>query len=434
MNSEIADLIYLDPPFNSKRMYSGAIGSKAAGTSFKDMWTWKDIDESHLETLTQLHPSLVKFIESIEGLHGKAMMSYILYMAQRLIELHRILKDTGSIYLHCDPTASHYLKSLMDYVFGKNNFRNEIVWAYRKWTNAASYFQKNHDVILCYSKNHKRIFFNKLYDTPAESQQKVVDKGYNVNKVADGLQLLIYNKKIVDDLIAQGKINTSKYIRIVDKSNSDGTAMNDIWNIQYLHSQAKERMGYPTQKPLALLHRIIKASCPKGGVVLDPFCGCATTCVAAQQLGRKWVGIDIEKKAVEILVERLEGDGHIESDSQQGLKFKEKGVDFIHLVKPLQRTDIKIEEITSETKVGIKNRLFKQQECRCNGCTDIFEIHHFEIDHIIPKAKGGADYFENYQLLCGHCNKTKGARPMEYLRMKIQRRRELLNQVVTFGE
>ena len=162
MNSEIADLIYLDPPFNSKRMYSGAIGSKAAGVSFKDMWTWSDINEGYLEKLmSNKHIGLARFIQTIELSADKAMMAYIAYMTQRIIELHRVLKPTGSFYLHCDPTASHYLKQVLDFVFGRKNFRNEIVWHYQAGTKGAKYFGRKHDIILFYSKSeqykHKRV-------------------------------------------------------------------------------------------------------------------------------------------------------------------------------------------------------------------------------------------------------------------------------------
>ena len=184
---------------------------------------------------------------------------------------------------------------------------------------------------------------------------------------------------------------------------------------------SKERTGYPTQKPLALLHRIIKASCPKNGVVLDPFCGCATTCVAAQQLGRKWIGIDIEAQAAKVLVQRLEDDAGM---------FK----DFTHTNLVPQRTDVEIQPITKETKNDIKQKLFKQQEGHCNGCNVELDVWHFEIDHIVPRAKGGGDYMENYQLLCGNCNRMKGDRPKEYLRMKIQVRLDLMKNKVTFGE
>src|SRR5215510_15303325 len=147
LNSGLVDLIYLDPPFNSKRTYSAPIGSRAAGTSFKDMWTWQDVNEAYLETLAGKYPALTTFIASAGVMHSKAMRAYLTYMAQRIVEMHRVLKDTGSIYLHCDPTASHYLKALLDEIFGKDNFRNEIIWHYRRWTGKAKKFQSLHDII-----------------------------------------------------------------------------------------------------------------------------------------------------------------------------------------------------------------------------------------------------------------------------------------------
>ena len=182
------------------------------------------------------------------------------------------------------------------------------------------------------------------------------------------------------------------------------------------HISPKERTGYPTQKPLALLERIIKASSNEGDLVLDPFCGCATTCVKAQHLNRKWIGIDIEKQAAELLVQRLSDDAGF---------FK----DFIHTKQIPQRTDI--EKVLPSRSV--KERLYKTQAGKCNGCFKDFDIFNLEVDHIIPKSKGGGDYYENYQLLCGNCNRVKGNRPMEYLRAKIKIRQALLDQQITFG-
>ena len=158
MNSESVDLIYTDPPFNSKRTYAAPIGSKAAGASFKDMWTWDDVDKSYLEKLYNDYPFLTHFIYSIQGIHGKAMASYMSFMAQRIMQMHRILKDTGSFYLHCDPTASHYIKIICDKIFGKQNFLNEIIWSYRTGGSSTKQFSKKHDVILFYSKRNNYLF------------------------------------------------------------------------------------------------------------------------------------------------------------------------------------------------------------------------------------------------------------------------------------
>jgi site-specific DNA-methyltransferase (adenine-specific) len=391
LNSSSVDLIYLDPPFNSKRIYSAPIGSKAAGTSFKDMWTWQDVNESYLDTLSANYPTLTKFIASIGKIHSKAMMAYLTYMAQRIIEMHRILKDTGSLYLHCDPTASHYLKVLLDEIFGKNNFVAEIVWHYSWGSRTAKRWNGKHDVIFHYSKTKNYTF--------------------NVDNVLDERILKDVSKKRLEYKGAM--IMKNAYT----KTDPNFILPSDVWYIPTINAMSKERTGYPTQKPLALLHRIIQASSNEGDIVLDPFCGCATTCVAAQQLGRKWIGIDIEKQASGILVERLSDDAGL---------FK----DFINTTNIPQRTDIQIVAPTQ----SVKERLYKEQNGLCNACGNEFEIRNLEIDHIIPKAKGGGDYYENYQLLCGSCNRIKGDRPMEYLRTKIEARERLMKDKIIFGE
>jgi site-specific DNA-methyltransferase (adenine-specific) len=391
MNSNLVDLIYLDPPFNSKRIYSAPIGSKAAGASFKDMWTWQDVDEAYLDTLAVKYPLLTKFIATTGGLHSKAMMAYLTYMSQRIIEMHRVLKDTGSIYLHCDPTASHYLKILLDEIFGKNNFVAEIIWYYAWGGRTFKRWNRKHDVIFHYSKTNNFIF--------------------NVNDVLDERVLKESSKKRLEYSGAMIMKNADT------KADPNLIPPSDVWYIARINAMAKERTGYPTQKPLALLHRIIKASSNENDIILDPFCGCATTCVAAQQLGRKWIGIDIEKQAVNVLVERLSNDAGL---------FK----DFINTTIVPQRTDIKIEL----PSVSVKERLYKEQNGLCNACKTKFDIWNLETDHIIPKAKGGGDYYENYQLLCGSCNRIKGDRPMEYLRIKIKTREEMIENKIIFGE
>lgn len=371
LNNSFVDLVYLDPPFNSKRMYSAPIGSKAAGASFKDMWSWQDVDEICLEHMIDDYPQLVRYIVSIEHSHGKPMMAYITYMAQRLIEARRLMKDCGSIYLHCDPTASHYLKVLMDSVFGKLNFQNEIIWTYGLGGSSKRRWSKKHDVILFYTKSNAYKF-----------QKPTVDA-------------------------------TSARMRGCQKG------MLDVWtDIPSINNMAKERTGYPTQKPEALLERIVKASSMQGDIVLDPFCGCATTCAVAEKMGRGWIGIDIERTAVGILVERL-------SDASAPLFSN-----FAHRMDLPRRTDIVVEKVDAK---GVKARLYSDQRGACRGCGSVLEMRLLEVDHIVPKSKGGGDYYENYQLLCGHCNRVKGNKPMEYLRAKIAARQSHLDEHVTFG-
>ena len=390
MNSESVDLIYLDPPFNSKRFYSAPIGSKAAGASFKDMWSWKDVDEAYLERMVNDYPYLVQYIEAVEILHSKAMMAYLTYMTQRILEMHRVLKPTGSFYLHCDPTASHYLKIVLDRIFGKENFKNEIIWwYYNVAVTSKKNFGNKHDILLFYSRGRKWTFNADVMRIPYAPNSNWVK-------------------------------NSTAYKDARYAPNIQGKLAPDVFRLPTINNMAKERTGYPTQKPLALLERIIKASSNEGDVVLDPFCGCATTMVAAQQLQRRWIGIDIENKSAELVVDRL--------SDEAGL-FK----DFVHRTDVPVRTDIEITDIVdAKNKKQVKKRLGKEYGKICNACgMDNYE--NLEIDHIVPKNKGGQDTYGNYQLLCGNCNRIKGNRPMDYLMAKIAAREKLLKRKITFG-
>jgi DNA modification methylase len=210
-------------------------------------------------------------------------MAYLVMMAPRLEELRRVMKPTASIYLHCDPTASHYLKMLMDAVFGTASFRNEIIWHYQRWPAKQKNFQRMHDVILFYVKAHRANTFNLLM----ESLSKGTLKRWKGKK---------------------SKVEYSEGVRLVTQmtdENSTGRPMDDVWDISVINSQAHERLGYPTQKPEALLERIISASSNPGDLVLDPFCGCGTAIAAAQKLGRPWIGIDITHLAINLIKNRL---------------------------------------------------------------------------------------------------------------------------------
>lgn len=301
-------MIYLDPPFNSKANYNilykeiSGEQSQAQITAFEDTWHWtEEAERTFQEVIDTAPPVVVEMMLSFRKFVGaNDVMAYLTMMAIRLIELHRVLKDTGSIYLHCDPTASHYLKILMDAIFGKKNFRNEIAWCYRKWTNAAQHLQRNHDIILVYNKKFGGHVFNRLYDenTP---QQKKYDRGWDVNKVSGNIrQLLVYDKAK-----AQDKIDSGQYDRIIYREDKKKVALQDWWEIPILNSQAKERLGYPTQKPTELLRKIIEVSSNKGDIVLDPFCGCGTTITASQALNRNWIGIDITHLAINLIKLRL---------------------------------------------------------------------------------------------------------------------------------
>ena len=375
MNSASVDLIYLDPPFNSKANYAAPIGSKAAGAAFKDTWTLSDVDAEWINLVEAKHPVLYRVLLAAMTNSDK---SYLAYMAVRLLEMRRILKPTGSIYLHCDPTMSHYLKLVMDAVFGRKAFRNEIVWCYRGGGTPARDFARKHDTILRYALGAPTFNVDDVRvpysDAVTASSASRYDKSYRSNKVYEGY-----------------------------KPNEKGKHPEDWWPIQPLMPSDKtERVGYPTQKPVALLERVIRASSNPGDMVFDPFCGCATTLVVADAWDRRWAGIDISPKAAELVKQRI-------NDVYRRLA---------HRTDIPKRTDLgKLPRYNSPAN---RKRLYGEQEGHCAGCKEHFESRHLEVDHIISRRKGGTDHIENLQLLCGSCNRIKGDRGMEYLWVKLQ--------------
>ncbi len=287
---ESVDLIYLDPPFNSNAGYnvlfkspSGA-GADASIEAFDDTWTWGDsANEAMLDIASGTNRQLTVMMQAMHSAVGEnPLMAYLAMMAVRLVELHRVLKPSGSLYLHCDPTASHYLKLVLDAVFGQRNFRNEIIWCYRKWSVTQGQFVRNHDVILFYSREFGTHVFNTQFVAPSAGTQKRW-KGQKQQAVIEGGV-----RRATSDASAVAE-----------------SAMPDWWEISILNPNSKERLGYPTQKPRALLERIVAASSNPGDVVLDPFCGCGTAVDAAQKLGRQWIGIDVTHIAIGMIENRM---------------------------------------------------------------------------------------------------------------------------------
>ena len=315
VGDETVDGCYLDPPFNSDANYNRPFQSKEKGKqkkppamAFHDMWHWDEAAQHAYERLlASPRAEIVNMARGVYLLLGEQpMTAYCFYMAERLLEIHRVLKPTGSVYLHCDPTASHYLKVIMDAIFGEENFRNEIVWFYRRWAAASNQYQRMHDTLLFYSKT-QNLVFNTQY--VARKRTEVSARGYSTNTYNDkGVrqrQIIVEDREVFDAAVANGEIDMSRYSRVVDRK-AEGTPAFDVFEIPVLNSQAKERLGYPTQKPLALLERIIKTSTNEGDVILDPFCGCGTTLHAAQKLNRRWLGMDISYGAINVVKERLQ--------------------------------------------------------------------------------------------------------------------------------
>ncbi len=328
------DLIYLDPPFNSKKDYNvlfkenGGVESEAQIKAFTDTWHWTQTAADTYHDIVINGPLKVgKLIGALhDSIGGNDVMAYLVMMTARLIELHRVLKPTGSLYLHCDPTASHYLKLVLDQIFGPANFRNEIVWKRTTAHNDPKRFGRIHDILLFYSKGDKPTWnpVFAAYDPQyVETYYRYTDENGRVF-MSDNLtapshgsdsgqyewrgkyppegRMWSYTKENMERLEAEGRIYYTKngYPRL-KKYLDDmlGMPAQSIWaDVFNIRSWHKEDLGYETQKPLALLERIIKASSNEGEIVLDPFCGCGTAVVAAQKLNRKWIGIDITHLAI----------------------------------------------------------------------------------------------------------------------------------------
>jgi DNA modification methylase len=310
VEDESVDLVYLDPPFNSKQTYS-ATGKDGTARAFEDTWKW---DEQAAASYAQIIADGDKIGETLRALHmllgasdagrdkplpltgrdkplpltgrdkplsltGRdkplPLLAYLVMMVPRLVELWRVLKPTGSLYLHCDPAASHYLKILLDAIFGARNFRNEIIWHYMTGGAGKEHYARKHDILLFYTRSDRYRFYPERIKEPRS--EKALARAQRPK-----------GARIARDNIA--KLPT------------------DVWQIPALNPMAAERLGYPTQKPLALLERVILASSDEGEVVLDPCCGCGTTIAAAQRLGRRWIGIDTAAIAIDFTRDRLRDD------------------------------------------------------------------------------------------------------------------------------
>ena len=305
INPECIDLIYLDPPFNKNKKFTASIGSSAEGAEFEDIFREEKIKEEWLKTIQEDHPEIYHYLNGIRGVGKSYNFAYLAYMIIRLMECYRVLKPTGSLYLHCDPTMSHYLKIALDSIFGESCFGNEIIWHYGKMSNSKRNFPNNHDIIFRYTKSEKFVFHPQKQD---ESEYRT-----RYQQFLTGNQVLWGSVKNKTDKLVQSRARNIE--RKLERSLQDEDVLfdfdkefkiqSDVIYVPIIKGNSAERTGYPTQKPLALLERVISASSNEGDTVLDPFCGCATTCVAAERLNRNWIGIDISIKAFEMVNERL---------------------------------------------------------------------------------------------------------------------------------
>ena len=467
MNSKTVDLIATDPPFNTKRNRAGTAGFyvdnwKWGDTeTLPDQWKWNEVHPKWLEEIKDNHNELYYAIDAAKHCQGEDTAAFLCFLSVRLIEMHRILKDTGSIYLHCDPTASHYIKTCMDAVFGKKNFRSEITWKRATSTQKGSQHQSkrwgnNADILLYYAASTSTSLSpeRELTETEILEKFKHVDENgeryYNdsahiwrtpnmgarpnlcyewrgfVNPHPSGWRL---SKERLEEeyqkgnivIRPDGKLERRKYLK-----DYKGASYGNIWD-DVPPPSGEERTGSPDQKPVDLYKRIIKASCNEGDLVLDPFCGCATTIIAADDLKRRWIGIDRRKDARYHIITRLMGISRKERERIEKFAVDKKWLDkqmekyeMHYQTAPPTRTD-QAEQNSPElphvysaepenplSHAEMHEILVNQFGLKCWGCNYIPpDRRYLHLDHIIPKSDGGTNHIDNRALLCQPCNSMK---------------------------
>ena len=376
LDSDSIDLIATDPPFN--KGVPAFTGTTKAGQNveFKDVWNWNDdVRVDWTNAILGKHPSLYAAIHAANKTAGYDMGAFLCWMAVRVLEMHRVLKPTGSMYLHCDPTASHYLKAMLDSIFGRKNFRNEVIWSYHTGGVSKRYWPRKHDSILFYVKSDS-------YEHSPIQERIFYDKQFFTEKVD-----------------AEGRYYADVYVR-------------DVWDdIKPIINVSKERTGYPTQKPLALYKRMIEASSNPGDMVLDPFAGCATTCVAAEQLGRQWIGIDIREESGDVIRERLENEvnGSMAWDAiVRTPTMAPERTDGGEPVAPELAVVGRKRNVKQIPVSELREQLIVRDGQRCQGCGwEARQPEYLQIDHNRPKSLQGTDEMDNLALLCEPCNRKK---------------------------
>ncbi len=479
MNSESVDLIATDPPFNKGRDFQATPDKLGkGGGKFSDRWRWnEDVEKEWLDQIEDDNPDIWEVIDATNQVHikkikknilkgrnvvGSDMGAFLCFMAVRLLEMHRVLKPTGSIYLHCDYSASHYLKLILDAIFGKKNFKNDIIWQRASGRAKGSQhpskrFGNDVDHILYYSKNVESAIHNGFYipltdkeltdkfpcedqsgrryntDVPIFREPSLGERPnlcYTYNGVTNphpsGWRV---KKKRLKQMDRNGEIiwrEGKRPLRKSFESDYKGKPVGNLWTDIPNVTIGNEYHGYPTQKPLELYERMIISSSKEGAIVLDPFAGCATTCVAAERLGRQWVGIDIWEKAHKIVYQRMVDEVKFNSftkpiyETKEPLRTDEKevGSPYLKPNKVLKNDPLKdIFRSNNERK----DYLIKTDGFVCQGCGFVPLLgqindnetririgkRQLELDHDEPRSTGGSNFIYNRILLCKSCNGIK---------------------------
>ena len=472
IDSGTVHLIATDPPFNKSRDFHATPDSLAAGGKFEDRWRYdKDVHPEWIDAIKDDNPAVWSVIDTANEIHkkkgkqrddGSDMGAFLCYMGVRLMEMHRVLREDGSLYLHCDTTASHYLKAILDAIFGRKSFRNEVVWKrYGSHNDATAKYGRVHDNILYYAKSESAIWTN---DAREEYDEEYIERSYrnedergkyttaplHARTLTGGgyefewrgiRDIWRFPRERLDEMDEQGLIHWPKRGKIprrkVYLDRARGIPARDVITDIKIVSQAED-YGYRTQKPLALYERIIRASSNEGDIVLDPFAGCATTVVAAELLNRRWIGMDIWDGAHRAVVQRLITVGKLSpsgvpDDMLADLAIPDQQGQLItfgelhYSTTPPERTDdreiaVPAFELPPEYQKAKWERL-SHAEIRaylepaqadgkniiCAGCGRRLPPRYMELDHIRPRASGGPNTIDNRVLMCGPCNRDKKA-------------------------
>ncbi len=475
MNSHTIDLIATDPPFNTKRNRSGSAGQYVDNWKWgdtgvlPDQWKWNEVHPKWLEEIKDNHTALYHAIDAVKHCQGEDTAAFLCFLSVRLIEMHRILKDTGSIYLHCDHTANAYIRMCMDAIFGYKHFRNEITWERHTGNNNAKRYSNVADTLLYYTKGRSTTW-NQQYGPLSKDKLKEYNRSdpdgrqwttgdltapnstnmFEWKGTTPTTRGWAFTYEQLEQMYAAGRIITDKEGRPFKRGRkmyldeSKGVPLKNIWtDIKRIGNTSDERTGSPDQKPLKLYERIIKASSNEGDLVLDPFCGCATTIIAANNLNRRWIGIDRRKDARYHIITRLMGITKEErkrlekyATNTTWLDKQTQPYEMHYQTEPPTRTDT--EKTTSPTLAHVypvetehqlshaemHTLLTDQFGIQCWGCNFIPpDKRYLHLDHIIPKTDGGTNDIDNRALLCQPCN-TKKSNKMSLNALRRQNKQE----------
>ena len=471
MNSGTVQLIATDPPFNKNRDFAAVPTALAKDAKFEDRWRWeRDAHQDWIDAIQDDWPAVWAVIDWSRLTYGDDMGAFLCWLGVRLLEMHRVLREDGSLYLHCDDTAAAYLKTLMDAIFGRANYRNTITWERTTSRSDGVRWRRTSDTILFYTKSDTYTWHDQFAEGDPVHAGKTMDltgpgisagasgqpwrgwdpgsigrcwsvprKGKNAKWIEEnhipGYRTIVGIHDRLDALEKAGLIRigrTGSPRLAIPAEAKSGAKINVVWtDIPAINSQSDEATGYPTQKPLDLYERIIKASSNEGDFVLDPFCGCATTPVAAENLRRQWVGIDIWDKAHETVLNRLESVGL----GDRPIRVAQVGYSSAVPVRsddgdtaspPLKTTKKRIKEPPGPkmTRAEMVAILIEENGLVCAGCDREFDDPlYLELDHNTPRSDGGLNHISNRLLLCGPCNRIKGNRlTLSGLRAENKRR------------